>query len=263
MLFIRRDIFSLFWVLAGILFLRTFIFEPFQIPTGSMIPTLLVGDHLFVAKSAYDFKVPFTQKSLLKVSDPNPGDIIVFEYPNIEKDSRKDGVFYIKRIIGTPGDTISIQQSKIFINSKAVEAIDFTDPQPERNRKLFSERIPTQNFSYLVQNYVAYKERFDEEFPKFKRDYTSSCAHAGTFYSERSLSFFRSIFSRQICEFQVPKDSYFVMGDNRDDSEDSRFWGFVHRSSIRGKAIHIFMSINDLNSDSSSFNWHRFGLKIR
>lgn len=124
MITLKKEVYSLFWVLAGILFLRTFVFEPFQIPTGSMIPTLEVGDHLLVAKSAYDFKVPFTQKSILTVSDPKAGDVIVFEYPNYENDPRKKNVFYIKRVVGIPGDIVSLNQSKITINSKTLEYRD-------------------------------------------------------------------------------------------------------------------------------------------
>src|SRR5688500_1115290 len=104
---------SLALTIVLILFLRAFVAEPFKIPSGSMIPTLLIGDHLFVAKSSYDMRLPFTNIPLLRVSDPKRGDVTVFEYPNHEQEPGKGGQYYIKRIIGIPGDRIAVKGGRL------------------------------------------------------------------------------------------------------------------------------------------------------
>lgn len=104
----RRELVGVFWTIAFIVFLRVYILEPYVIPSESMVPTLLVGDHVFVARGAYDFKVPLTNKSLVKVSDPKRGDVVVFDYPVL--DSPDAGKFFVKRVIGLPGDRIEIKR---------------------------------------------------------------------------------------------------------------------------------------------------------
>ena len=158
------------------LFIRAFVVQAFKIPSGSMEPTLLVGDHILVNKFLYGIKIPYLQTTVIPISEPERGDIIVFIYP---EDKSKD---FIKRVIGTPGDQIQIQGRQTFING-----------QP-----------------------------FDDKYG---------------YYDEKAGNP-----SRSFGQVMVPKDHYFVMGDNRDHSLDSRFWGFVPSRAIKGKAFIIYWS---------------------
>jgi signal peptidase I len=162
------------------LFIRTFVVQAFKIPSGSMEPTLLVGDHILVSKFIYGIKIPFVRSTLIPISEPDRGDVVVFIYP---VDKSKD---FIKRVIGLPGDSIKIEGTRILINGTPYE--------------------DTHGF------------------------YTSS-NRAGS--PDRSQNF---------GPITVPQDSYFVMGDNRDQSYDSRFWGFVPEEAIKGKAFIIYWS---------------------
>jgi signal peptidase I len=158
------------------LVIRTFVVQAFKIPSGSMEDTLLVGDHLLVTKFLYGTKIPFTDTKILKIRDPQRGDVVVFEYP---EDPSKD---FIKRVIGVPGDVVEGKDKKVYVNGKL-----FENPHEVHKEK---EIIPK------AQN---------------PRD--------------------------SFGPITVPADSYFMMGDNRDRSYDSRFWGFVKSSKIKGKAL--------------------------
>ena len=163
------------------LFIRTFVVQAFKIPSGSMKPTLLVGDHILVNKFLYGIKIPFTNKTLIPVSEPKRGDVIVFIYP---VDPEKD---FIKRVIGLPGDTVEISGEKVLINGK-----------PYHDEHGFYSKIG------------------------------SAAAQMGK--------------AGHFGPVMVPKDHLFVMGDNRNHSYDSRFWGFVPLSSVKGKAFIIYWS---------------------
>ena len=169
------------------LFIRTFVIQAYKIPSGSMEPTLLVGDHILVNKFIYGIKIPFISKTLIPIGKPKRGDIIVFKYP---LDKRKD---YIKRVIGLPGDEIRIMDKEIFING----------------------------------------ELFDGRFGVYDKS------------SGRDDN---------LGPIVVPQNGLFVMGDNRDHSYDSRYWGFVPLDLVKGKAIIIYWSWP---------HWDRFGRLIR
>ena len=176
------------------LVIRTFVVQAFKIPSESMLQTLLVGDHLLASKFSYGVKVPFTNYYVYKGSDPQRGEIIIFEYPN------DPSVDYIKRIVGVPGDIIEVRNKQLFRNGEPVKEsfVRFTEPdriQPVRD-----------NFGPVT----------------------------------------------------VPADKYFVMGDNRDNSMDSRFWGFVDRSAIRAKAWRIYWSWGGLGD----IRWDRIGKAV-
>ena len=162
------------------LFIRTFVVQAFKIPSGSMEPTLLVGDHILVNKFIYGVKIPFARTTLIPISEPRREDVIVFIYP---EDKSKD---FIKRVIGLPGDTIRMQGTKIYINGKL-----------------------------LNDDHGFYSRSSQDNNPE--RPYTFG-------------------------PVTVPQGHYFVMGDNRDQSYDSRFWGFVPSQSIKGKAFLIYWS---------------------
>ena len=160
------------------MFIRSFIVQPFKIPSGSMIPTLLVGDHIFVNKFLFGIRMPFTNNVLIPVKKPQRGDIVVFKYP---EDPKLD---FIKRVIAVPGETLEIINRNIFINGKQV-------PDPHGNWGLSARS------GHLVNDFGP---------------------------------------------ITLPASKYFVMGDNRNNSHDSRFWGFVDFSELRGKAFLIYWS---------------------
>ena len=176
-------------------FIRTFVVQAFKIPSGSMKPTLLIGDHILVSKFIYGIKIPYFRKTLIPIRDPQRGEIIVFIYP---EDRSKD---FIKRVIGVGGDTIEIRNKKIFLNGmpyddkKGVYVDDFIIPGSIQ---------PRDNFGPVP----------------------------------------------------VPKGTVFAMGDNRDQSYDSRFWGFVDLKDVMGKAYIIYWS---WNKEDSSVRWNRLG----
>lgn len=182
------------------LFIRTFIVAAYKIPSRSMVPTLLVGDHLLVNKFIYGIKIPILRKIIVPITDPKRGDIIVFIYP---EDRSKD---FIKRVIGVGGDTIEIKNKKIFINKN-----EYTD------------------------NYSIYTD--DKIYPASMQP--------------------RDNFGPVV----VPPNSVFVMGDNRDESADSRYWGFVNLNDVEGKALILYWSWNSEEKDDIfwKLRWNRLG----
>ncbi|NWF92360.1 MAG: signal peptidase I [Syntrophaceae bacterium] len=185
------------------LFIRTFVVQAFKIPSSSMEPTLLVGDHILVNKFIYGVKIPFTDIKLFQFKNPKRGDVIVFVYP---KDRSKD---FIKRVIGTEGDKVEIIRDKIYINNQVID-----DPWGH-----YSEKSDWLRYLQTV-------ERFGPVV--------------------------------------VPKGSLFVLGDNRDNSQDSRFWGFVNTDAVRGKAFIIYFSWDRSAEDIlGKIRWTRFGKLIK
>lgn len=176
--------------------IRTFVVQAFKIPSGSMIPTLSIGDHILVNKFVYGVKIPFTDQIVIPMSRPERGDIIVFKFPG---DESKD---YIKRVVGTPGDVIEVRNKAVYVNGTLADTthIQHVDPEVHQDRR--------DNFGPVT----------------------------------------------------VPPDSYFVMGDNRDQSLDSRFWGFVKLNKIRGKAFLVYWSWDGADT---WVRWSRIGRVIQ
>lgn len=174
--------------------IRTFVVQAFKIPSGSMLDTLLIGDHLLVNKFLYGTRIPFTDKVILPVEEPADGDVIVFEFP---EDTSKD---FIKRIIGAPGDVLEMKDKVVYRNGKPLDEpyVKHTDPNPQARRD---------NFGPIT----------------------------------------------------VPPGKYFAMGDNRDESYDSRFWGFVDKEKIRGKAWVIYWSWDG----PADIRWSRIGNLVK
>jgi signal peptidase I len=181
------------------LFIRTFIVQAFKIPSGSMIPTLAIGDHILVNKLSYGIRLPFVEKYLLDYAKPERGDVVVFIFP---EDDSKD---FIKRVIAVAGDTVEVRAKKVFINGKAVE-----DPHA---------------------HFAGY-------------DPAAGGAVTGDEFGPKT----------------VPENHIFVMGDNRDRSYDSRFWGYVNLSAVRGKAFLIYWS---WDGNDRWVRWERLGNLIR
>jgi signal peptidase I len=212
---------GLFPVIAVVFLLRSFLVEPFKIPSGSMIPTLLVGDLILVNKYAYGVRLPVVHTKVLDVGLPARGDVMVFRFP---KDTSVD---YIKRVIGLPGDTVSLDNGRLTINGQPVpirEAGEFFD----------SERL-----SYFRQ----YSEKLGEVEHKLLTELDKSSFISGveSFPHRDQCTYVRTGLT---C--QVPPGHYFVMGDNRENSLDSRYWGFVPERNIVGRAFFIWMNFGDL-----------------
>lgn len=188
-------------IVAGI---RWILIEPFVIPSGSMIPTLLIHDHIFVNKLKFGIHIPFGKKFLLQWSSPQRGDIVVFRYPE------NPDVYYVKRVAAVAGDEISVEHGDIFINGK----------------KLSQKKAAAAEISDLM---LAGSRRGDFEY-----------------FHERN--YFIRYRNKEFSEFapvKVPENSFFVMGDNRDQSSDSRFWGFVPEQNLIGHAQYIWLSCEE------------------
>lgn len=195
----RQAIVTFFSPLFFLFILRWAVVEPFVIPSESMVPNLLVHDHIFVKKFSYGLKVPFVDDWLVRWSEPKSGDIIVFKYP------QNPSVYYVKRLVGVPGDKIEVNEGRIIRNAV-----------PYVNQK--------QSDNYL------YKETHDDK--------------------SYSILLHSNALSENPVTYDVPKGQYFVMGDNRDNSSDSRVWGFVPEKLLVGKAWLIWLSCEETLDDA-------------
>jgi len=198
---LRENIEAVIIAVIIAMFIRTFIIQAFKIPSGSMLETLQIGDHILVNKFIYGIKLPFTDgKTLVAIKDPKKGDIVVFEYP---EDPSKD---FIKRVIATGGDTLEIINKKLYVNDKLIQG----------------------------EKYAVYK---------------TSKIYSAMVSSRDNLR-----------KIKVPENKLFVMGDNRDNSHDSRFWGFVDLKAVKGKAFIIYWS---WNKKEFGVRWNRIGDILR
>jgi signal peptidase I len=220
--------------IAIALVLRAFVVEAFQIPSGSMIPTLEVGDHIFVSKFAYGLGIPFTNYKILELNQPERGDVIVFKYPI---DPSTD---YIKRVVGLPGDVVEVRQHEVFINGHSMPR----------------ERVPTPcHYSESSHPGAGVDDHDCEEW----EETLGAKRHATIQEQGRGHDFSRSV---------VPPGNVFVMGDNRDNSSDSRVWGTVQHDLIKGKALIIWWSRAptegwNLVAWFKSIRWERFFHVVR
>lgn len=219
---------GLFPVILIVFLLRSFVFEPFKIPSGSMIPTLLIGDLILVNKFTYGLKLPVLNT---RVTEGNPiqrGDVVVFRYPP------KPSVDYIKRVIGLPGDEVSYLNKKLTVNGQPVPQTamsDFFDESMMEYFKQFEEQMGDRKHRIIVDDR---RPSFIAGADEFK--YKENCR-----YSVEGVS----------CK--VPEGHYFMMGDNRDNSLDSRYWGFVPDANVVGKAFFVWMNFGNLKR-IGSFN---------
>ena len=209
-----------FPVILIVFVLRSFLFEPFKIPSGSMIPTLLVGDFILVNKFTYGIRLPVINKKIIDVNLPQRGDVMVFRYP---EDPSLD---YIKRVVGLPGDTISYQNKQLSINGQKLESEqldDYLHTERLYYSKQFTEKLGDVEHRFLN----------DVDMPAF--------IHDPAFFPYRENCTYNA--SGVICK--VPEGHYFMMGDNRDNSRDSRAWGFVPEENIVGKAFFVWLNLSD------------------
>ena len=210
---------SLFGVLALVTILRSFVFEPFQIPSGSMEPTLRVGDFLVVNKFNYGIKDPIWQKTLIENGHPERGDIIVFKAPP------QPHVDYIKRVVGIGGDTVKYDM--------ATQSLTVTSKDGTVNVFKYENAKPNADFFYHGEMQVEKTEVGNVTHQILNNPLPFN--YAPYFFKQEGQT---------DGEWVVPEGHYFVMGDNRDNSEDSRFWGFVPEQNIVGKATFIWLSLD-------------------
>ena len=213
---------GLFPVIAIVFLLRSFLFEPDGMRKGSMLPTLHVGDFILVNKYDYGLRIPVLNTKFLPIGSPERGDVVVFHYPMDES------VDYIKRVVGVPGDTVEYRNKVVFVNGveqKQSEPRDFVD---ENTLVTLSERDETLNG-------VTHLMAVDPRRP--------SAVHPGAVMRREEGCKYNS--EGFICT--VPEGRYFVMGDNRDNSEDSRYWGFVEDRQLVGRAVLIWANFSDMS----------------
>lgn len=212
---------SFFPVIALVFILRSFLFEPFKIPSGSMLPTLYVGDFILVNKFTYGIRLPIVGTKIIDINTPQRGDVMVFKYP---VDPTVD---YIKRVVGVPGDVVTYKNKRLSINGVQVG-------------------YETQNQFLHDGQELRYSAQFLEDLTGVKHRILNNDLNPP---GNPRLNFPQS----ELCESdfegfscKVPAGHYFMMGDNRDDSQDSRYWGFVPDANIVGKAVFIWMNSSDL-----------------
>lgn len=234
---------QIFPVIAFVLILRSFIFEPFQIPSGSMMPTLLDGDFILVNKFNYGLRDPVARNKFVEVGLPERGDVVVFKYP------MEPEIDYIKRVIGLPGDRVIYRNKSLYIKPACLESdakcpeyqqveVSFVnnDQYSDEEQALtrYTSKMPNKSHDILVNNLV---------LPRTQHYFNQ----AGT----------------QRDEFVVPEGHYFVLGDNRDNSLDGRFWGFVPEENLVGEAVAIWMSFEfERAEDSVIPGWIPTGVRL-
>ncbi|MCV2369902.1 signal peptidase I [Roseateles oligotrophus] len=215
---------GLFPVILAVFLLRSFLFEPFKIPSGSMVPTLLVGDLILVNKFHYGVRLPVINKKIIANNDVKRGDVMVFRWPG------DTSIDYIKRVVGLPGDQVSYLNQRLYVNGELVPVQaqgDFYDESSMTYRPRFTEKLGDKEHQLLVdpqRSPLFFPNRKDGPFP-----FQENCK-----YSPEGVS----------CK--IPAGHYYMVGDNRDNSGDSRFWGFVPDENIVGKAFFVWMNFGNL-----------------
>ena len=205
---------SFFPVILVVFLIRSFIVEPFKIPSGSMMPTLLAGDFILVNKFTYGLRVPILNNIFLDIGHPKRGDVFVFHYPP------DPSIDYIKRVVGLPGDKITYRDKQLYINGQKLD-VSFTE-----------------NYQYVGSGLnMVYGKRYKEQLGDKKHD----------------ILIEDNAFSKEADE-EVPPGHYFAMGDNRDNSKDSRYWGFVPENNIVGRAFFIWWNFDNFGRIGNVIN---------
>lgn len=206
-------------VILVVLVVRSFVFEPFTIPSGSMLPTLQVHDFIVVNKFSYGLRLPVTNTRIIETGEPQRGDIMVFRYP-LEPSKN-----YIKRVVGLPGDTVRVRGQDVFINGKKVE-----------RRQISQQTLENKQQRGLLLERTVYVETLDDMEHLIQHEVLVDP------YTQSRRARYKS------GDWVVPEGNYFVLGDNRENSQDSRFWDFVPEANIVGKASVIWMHWESLLS---------------
>lgn len=210
---------SFFPVLLFVLVIRSFVFEPFRIPSGSMMPTLVDGDYIFVKKYSYGLRLPVTEYKFYETGEPKRGDVVVFRLPS------DPAINYIKRVVGLPGDVIVYDNARLTINGKLMPLVEYPEMETD------------------VSGYI-YKETLDDREHAIR-------------HSVKIMD--NPLVKPRLRVFEVPEGHYFMMGDNRDNSQDSRFIGPIPETHLVGEAVRIWMHMDGIEWPT----WSRIGTKIQ
>ena len=216
---------SFFPVICAVFLLRSFLVEPFKIPSGSMIPTLQIGDFILVNKFTYGIRLPVINKKIVDLGAPKRGDVVVFRYP------RDESVDYIKRIVGVPGDVVEYENKRLKINGQPLEygtGESYLDPENMRYAKRYTEQFPADLGG------VRHEILNDPDRP------------SGVYLSETYPGMENCQYQSSGFTCKVPEGHYFAMGDNRDNSADSRYWGFVPDNNLVGRAFFVWLNLGSL-----------------
>ena len=240
-----RWAYDFFPILAIVLVVRSFLIEPFNIPSSSMVPTLYTGDFIAVNKYAYGIRLPLVNTKVLDLGAPQHGDVVVFRYPENPK------IYYIKRVIGVGGDTVNFNNGQLTVNGKAIATTpaNFT-PDPKMTAQLYppgkteTGEVVTAEQAAQLGNQEELSAKYVQESP------SSNHQHLVRYLGDKNWFQYASFLQQaspqlmasqgQQWQLTVPKGHYFVMGDNRDRSADGRFWGFVPDENLAGKAVYVW-----------------------
>lgn len=258
--FLVRWAYDYFPVLAAVLIVRSFIVEPFNIPSSSMVPTLYTGDFVAVNKYAYGIRLPLTYNKVIDVGEPEHGDVVVFRYPQNPK------IYYIKRIIGLPGDEVSFSQGKLSVNGQVVpsEPVSFTADEAMVDQLYTPVKgsDPSREWDLSPQDAVAVA-RNEEQGARYFQENLGEHRYLRRYLAPNLLGSEYSNFLQQPIthegswQVKVPEGNYFVMGDNSDRSEDGRYWGFVPDENLAGKAVYVWMHKKPGLSNLPTFSHNR------
>lgn len=240
-----RWAYDFFPILAIVLVVRSFLIEPFNIPSSSMVPTLYTGDFIAVNKYAYGIRLPLVNTKVLDLGAPQHGDVVVFRYPENPK------IYYIKRVIGVGGDTVSFNNGQLSVNGKAIPTTpaNFT-PDPKMTAQLYPPG-KTETGELVTAEQAAQLGNQEEQTARYLQESPSSNhQHLVRYLGDKNWFQYASFLQQaspqlmasqgQQWQLTVPKGHYFVMGDNRDRSADGRFWGFVPDENLAGKAVYVW-----------------------
>ena len=240
-----RWAYDFFPILAIVLVVRSFLIEPFNIPSSSMVPTLYTGDFIAVNKYAYGIRLPLVNTKVLDLGAPQHGDVVVFRFPLNPKQ------YYIKRVIGVGGDTVSFNNGQLSVNGKAIATTpaNFT-PDPKMTAQLYPPG-KTETGEVVTAEQAAQLGNQEEQTAQYVQESPSSNhQHLVRYLGDKNWFQYASFLQQaspqlmasqgQQWQLTVPKGHYFVMGDNRDRSADGRFWGFVPDENLAGKAVYVW-----------------------